>query len=378
MAPRRDLTLMAVGDVLIQRPDFMSIFGDTIGVLAQADVLLGNQEAPASDRGEAMASKQPLGSGCMRALPASIGAVASAGFSAMTLANNHMMDFGPEALLHTMELLHGHGIATAGGGADDVEAHAPAVIEKNDVRIAMLGYTTLFLDPGFTAGPGRPGVATITVDTEYRPPAEVPYQPGTPAIVVTTPDPADMVRLARDIVDAKERSDLVVVQFHWGVAGYSYPHGYMKEMARFAVDAGADLIIGNHAHVPLGLEIYRGALICYGLNRFAMDMTPTRTLYADWPTADESMILESTVVGGAFAGHSLKLAVFDAGANAMMMADPERRACIAATLARLSEEFGTTFTPCGDELALGGPAPGTPAPLRAPQVLVDEVRYVGS
>lgn len=379
MTPSRDLTLMAVGDVLMQRSDPMSIFGDTLGVLAEADVLLGNQEAPASDRGEPMAAKRSLGSGCLRAPPASIEAVTRAGFTAMTLANNHMMDFGPEALLQTVGLLRCRGIATAGGGADDMEAHAPAVIDHRGVRIAMLGYTTLFLDPGSTAGPGRPGVATIRVDTQYRQPAEVPYQPGTPAVVVTTPDPGDMARLAGDIAAAKEQSDLAVVQFHWGVGGYAYPHGYMKELARFTVDAGADLIIGNHAHVPLGLEVYRGALIAYGLNRFAMDISPTRTLYAEWwPTADESLILKSSVVNGAFDRHSLKLAVFDAESNAMMMAGAQRRASIGTTLARLSEEFGTMFTPCGDELMIGGPAPGTPPPLRAPGVLTDELHYAGT
>ena len=274
------LTLMAVGDIHIKRPDPLSIFGDTAEVLARADVLLGNQEGPVSDRGEPLLAKRSVGSVCLRAPVGSIAAEAEIGFSAMTLANNHTMDYGPEALLQTRDLLHAHGIATAGAGADAKEAHTPAIIECNGVRIAMLGYTSVFPVSGFAAGDGQPGVATVRVSTSYQAPPSVPYQPGTPAVTLTVPQGDDMRQMADDIAGAADDADLVVVQFHWGVAGYAHPIGYMKEMARFAVDAGADLILGNHAHVLQGLEVYRDALICYSLNHFAFETNPGRTVAA--------------------------------------------------------------------------------------------------
>ena len=370
------LTLMAVGDVHIKRPNALTIFGDTVDVLRQADILLGNQEGPVSDRGEPMLSKREVGSVCLRGPIEAIAAEAEVGFSGMTLANNHAMDYGAEGLLQTRDLLHAHGIATAGGGADDAEAHTPAIIERNGVRIAMLGYTTVFPVYGFAAGEDAPGVAVIRVSTSYQAPPSVPYQPGTPAITVTVPNSDDMQRLADDISGAKEDADLVVVQFHWGVAGYAHPVGYMKEMARFAIDSGADMILGNHAHVLQGLEIYNGALITYSLNHFAFETNPGRTVAASWPTGDESLIVRAEIRDKRFVSHSLGLVVLDEDTDNLMMAGPDRRASIRATLEDLSSEFGTTFEPDGDELVIGGPAPGTPPPRRSPEVLVDPTRFV--
>ena len=370
------LTLMAVGDIHIKRPDPLSIFGDTAEVLARADVLLGNQEGPVSDRGEPLLAKRSVGSVCLRAPVGSIAAEAEIGFSAMTLANNHTMDYGPEALLQTRDLLHAHGIATAGAGADAKEAHTPAIIECNGVRIAMLGYTSVFPVSGFAAGDGQPGVATVRVSTSYQAPPSVPYQPGTPAVTLTVPQGDDMRQMADDIAGAADDADLVVVQFHWGVAGYAHPIGYMKEMARFAVDAGADLILGNHAHVLQGLEVYRDALICYCLNHFAFETNPGRTVAANWPTGDESLILQSEIRDKAFVRHSLGLAVLDEENNNLKMADAERRASITQTLEELSEDFGTVFRIEGDQVVVEGPAPGTPPALRSPDVLADPARFV--
>ena len=370
------LTLMAVGDVHIKRPDPLTIFGGTAEVLARADVLLGNQEGPISDRGEPMLAKPSVGSLCLRGPIDSIAAEAQIGFSGMTLANNHMMDYGPEALLQTRDLLNEHGIATAGAGADAKEAHEPAIIERNGVRIAMLGYTSVFPVYGFAAGDDSPGVATIRVSTSYQAPPSVPYQPGTPAVTVTVPNNDDMRQLADDIGRAADAADLVVVQFHWGVAGYAHAVGYMKEMARFAVDAGADLILGNHAHVLQGLEIYRDVLICYSLNHFAFETNPGRSVAASWPTGDESLILESEVRDKAFVRHSLGLAVLDEETNNLEMADADRRASITATLEDLSEEYGTIFRIEGDRVVVEGPAPGTPPAPRGADVLADPARFV--
>jgi len=260
------VTFMAVGDVNIQRSDPLGLFGDTLGVLGEADLLIGNLEGVVSDRGAPLPGKREAGSSCVRGSVGSAPALAEAGFGAMSIANNHGMDFGAEALAHSLELLHQNGIAAAGAGPTLAAARAPAIMTRGGVRVAMLAYTSVFPASGFMATPDGPGVAVIRVSTAYETPANVPYQPGTPATTITIPNEADRGAMEEDVRLARLDADLVVVQFHWGVVGMSRPLGYMRELGRTAIDAGADLVIGNHAHVLQGIEFYREGLICYSLN----------------------------------------------------------------------------------------------------------------
>jgi hypothetical protein len=147
----------------------------------------------------------------------------------MSMANNHGMDFGAEALTHSLELLHESGIATAGAGPTLAAARAPAIMTRGGVRIAMLAYTSVFPAFGFMATPDGPGVAVIRVSTAYETPANVPYQPGTPATTITIPNEADRGAMEEDVQLERLDADLVVVQFHWGVVGMSRPLGLEAE-----------------------------------------------------------------------------------------------------------------------------------------------------
>ena len=362
------VTLMAVGDVMIRRDRPETIFDGVRSTFAQADLLLGNQEGPTTDRGDPLLGKLQIGSRHVRGDVRSAAVQAAAGFSAMTLANNHMMDFGAAGLEQTIELLREHGIAHAGGGANLEQARRPAILQSKGVKIAMLGYTTVYPAAGYPAGPEAPGVATLRVDTAYMPQENHFYQPASPPIIVGIPDPAAMDGLLDDIRRAKQQADLVVVQFHWGVAHqYGRISGYMKEMGRAAIDAGADLILGNHSHQLFGFEVYRERLICYCLNHFALEM------YQDWRGWCDAVILKAEIENRRFSRLSLLPVRIDRETHNPMIASGAEWQSIRRDVEDMSQEFGTTFTEEDGELVIGGPRPGTPAPLRAPAVLKDRL-----
>ena len=362
------VTLMAVGDVMIRRDRPETIFDGVRSTFAQADLLLGNQEGPTTDRGDPLLGKLQIGSRHVRGDVRSAAVQAAAGFSAMTLANNHMMDFGAAGLEQTIELLREHGIAHAGGGANLEEARRPAILHSKGVKIAMLGYTTVYPAAGYPAGPEAPGVATLRVDTAYMPQENHFYQPASPPIIVGIPDPVAMDGLLDDIRRARQQADLVVVQFHWGVAHqYGRISGYMKEMGRAAIDAGADLILGNHSHQLLGFEVYRERLICYCLNHFALEM------YQDWRGWCDAVILKAEIENRRFSRLSLLPVRIDRETHNPMIASGAEWQSIRRDVEDMSQEFGTTFTEEDGELVIGGPRPGTPAPLRAPAVLKDRL-----
>jgi poly-gamma-glutamate capsule biosynthesis protein CapA/YwtB (metallophosphatase superfamily) len=373
------LTFMAVGDVNIQREDGLSLFGDTTDVLRRADLLIGNLEGVVSDRGEPMRGKRELGSSCVRGSVGSVDALAGIGFDAFSVANNHGMDFGADALEHSLGLLHGRGIATAGGGPSIGAARAPAIITKGGVRVAMLAYTSVFPVFGFAATAESPGLAVIGVSTAYETPANVPYQPGTPATTVTIPDPADVAAMEEDVRLAKLAADLVVVQFHWGVVGMSRPLGYMRAIGRTAVDAGADLVIGNHPHVLQGVEFYRDRLICYSLNHFAFEHIGH--VFPAWPFVHDTVILTAGIYGGRFMDFGFVPATMEPVSHDLTLATPSRCAEVAEHLTGLSAEFGTVVEAVGDRLtiappALSPPRETAPALYRDPSSVVLDARGV--
>ena len=129
---------------------------------------------------------------------------ADCGFNVVSVASNHAMDWGPEALLDTIELLRGMGIETAGAGRNLAEARKPAIIECKGLRIALLAYCSV-LHEFYAAGPDKPGVAPLRAHIRYEP---VDYQPGVPPRVVTTPDEEDLAGLLADVRAAKQAADM--------------------------------------------------------------------------------------------------------------------------------------------------------------------------
>ena len=266
-----EIVLAAVGDLMVNREDPDSLFDHSRSVLAAADITFGNCESVYAEEG----SRNPAARGEIRAHPRNAEALAGAGFDAMTFANNHHLDSGYDAFFRTMDVLAALGIEVCGTGADLDEAREPAIIERNGTRVAFLGYSSI-LFPGYEAGRGKPGCAPLRVHTHYHQ-IEV-EQPGSEPEIRTFTNDEDLAALVADIERAKDRADVVVVSPHWGV--HFSPivvADYETEVARAAIDAGADLILGHHQHILKAVQVYRGKVIFHGLGNFAVDCAHNAT-----------------------------------------------------------------------------------------------------
>ncbi len=247
----QELTIAAVGDIMLghraypwlekEGPDYP--FLHVLPVLRQAQVVIGNLEAPVSTRGAAVPDKKFT----LRAGPLAVEALKAAGITVVSLANNHILDFGPAALQDTLEVLAANGIVYSGAGMDLADARAPAILKAHGRTIAFLSYSLTF-PVEFYASRGRPG---------------------------TAPGYRDHVR--KDIEAARKRADLVVVSFHWGAELMTTAKDYQVELGRQAIDWGADLVLGHHPHVLQELEVRRGRLIAYSLGNFVFGSESDRT-----------------------------------------------------------------------------------------------------
>lgn len=242
-AAGREIVINAVGDIMLagsaaptlKRLGYDYPFAATAAELKRGDIAVGNLEAPIAGRGIEFTDKRFR----FLASPQSAAAMKRAGFSVVTLANNHMMDFGEPALLETLHHLDQNGILHAGAGRSLSAARQQALLEARGAKVAFLAYSMTF-PTEFFAAPDRPGTA-----------------PGYPGF------------FKRDIAQAKSAADYVVVSFHWGAEGASSPRPYQVAAARSAIDAGADVVLGHHPHVLQGIERYKKGVILYSLGNFA-------------------------------------------------------------------------------------------------------------
>jgi poly-gamma-glutamate synthesis protein (capsule biosynthesis protein) len=196
-------------------------------------------------------------------------------FQAMSLANNHAMDYGERGLLDTLDAMRAADVPVVGAAADLDGALAAWTSTVSDVRVAVLGLAST-VPTGFAAGPGRPGIAPVRVHVGFAVDGALnEEQPGTPPWVHTRTDEAELQRALDAVRAARAAADLVVVHVHWGVppewrspfqgdlAEYQRPFGHAL------IDAGAQLVVGHHAHSLQGAEAYRDGLILYSLGNFA-------------------------------------------------------------------------------------------------------------
>jgi poly-gamma-glutamate capsule biosynthesis protein CapA/YwtB (metallophosphatase superfamily) len=267
--------LMLCGDVNIQgRDDPREALALVRPALAEADVLFGDLEM-ALYRPDATIDEKP---GWTQSDPGTVAALVDAGFAAVGCANNVV--HGAEAIASTLRVLDQRGIAHTGAGEDLAAARAPAIVERAGVRYGFLASTMVYYVRGHAAGPDSPGVAALRCHTAYQPHPRVLEMPGAPAVTRSWPDPAALAGLRADIGALRSRVDVLVAYFHWGVSGMDELAEYQSTVARDAIDHGADLVVGSHAHKPQGVERYNGRAILYGLGNFAFDwvnMRPHRT-----------------------------------------------------------------------------------------------------
>ncbi|OGA49245.1 MAG: hypothetical protein A3G24_14400 [Betaproteobacteria bacterium RIFCSPLOWO2_12_FULL_62_13] len=233
-------------------------------VLATGDIRFAQVERVYSDRG---ALQLHSGGDHSRVKPHMASVFSDCGFDVVSLASNHAMDWGEDALLDTIALFREKGIQTAGAGRNLEEARQPAIINRNGLRIAVLAYCSV-LNEGYAAGRSKAGVAPLRAHTYYEP---LEYQAGVPPRVVTVPYDEDLAAMVEDIARAKQSAHAVVVSMHWGI--HFIPRmiaGYQPVVAKAAFAAGADLILGHHAHVPKAIGVHSGKVCFYSLSNFIM------------------------------------------------------------------------------------------------------------
>jgi poly-gamma-glutamate synthesis protein (capsule biosynthesis protein) len=206
----------------------------------------------------------------MRAHPKNAPAIKNAGFNVVSGAGNHALDWGTEAFLDTIEVMKETGIELIGVGKNLEEARRPQIVECKGTKIAFLAYNSI-LPMGYWAEANRPGCAPMRAWTIYE---QIEHdQPGTPARIHSIANEIDKAGMIEDIKKAKARSDLVMVSMHWGIHFTEGEiAGYQKEVGYAALDAGADVILGHHAHILKPIEIYDGKPIIYSLCNFAFDL----------------------------------------------------------------------------------------------------------
>jgi len=245
-----EIILFAVGDIMLDRGvelnikkkgngDFRFPFLRIADDLKEADILFGNLEGPVSDKGRNVGSIYSF-----RADPKAIEGLKYAGFDILSLANNHMLDYGRDALEDTFKRLKEADIDYIGAGLNEQEAYSPLIKEVNGIKIAFLAYTDLGPE-SWKATEEYSGMAWI--NEEY------------------------MEKVKNDIEKAKEKSDILIVSLHSGKEYSTTPSFFQSYFFKACIDSGADIGIGHHPHVVQDIEEYGNGWIAYSLGNFVFD-----------------------------------------------------------------------------------------------------------
>ena len=251
------LTMMAVGDLILSMPEPESYFNFVAPVLRSGDIVIGHGEIPYTKRPvrttDTISAQDPES---MRGLT-------FAGFNVITLAGNHMWDAGIPGIEDTITWLRNHGIAYVGAGMNIDEARRPVVMERKGVKVGVLSYNCV--GPKETwATSDKPGCAYVHILTHYELDHAVP---GGPPTVYTFADPDSLDAMIDEIHNLRTLCDVLVVALHKGIIHTPIKLArYEQDVSRAAIDAGADLILGHHAHILKGIEFYKGKAIFHGLN----------------------------------------------------------------------------------------------------------------
>ncbi len=197
-----------------------------------ADISMVNLEAPFTQQNQALPGKKFN----FKAPPENVQVLQNGGIDIVNLANNHTMDYQGAGLQETLATLDKAGIKSIGAGADVKAARRPVVMEVKGQTVAYLGYYDADLHAATATGAGT--------------------------------NPRHNDRVAADIKALRGQVDWIVVNYHWGEELAKYPGDWQIDLARFTVDQGADLVVGHHAHVLQGAEVYKGRPIVYSLGNF--------------------------------------------------------------------------------------------------------------
>ncbi len=257
--------------------------GGIDGVLSQgyqaeiqaADFFMTNEEFPFSTRGTPAPDKQFT----FRVHPEKVKLMQEMGIDLVTLANNHALDYGRDAMLDTIDTLNHAGIRHVGAGKNLAEARKPVIVELNGRTFAFIGATRVYPEADWAAGTDSAGMFSA-------------YDGG--------------AQLAEEVTAAKQQADYVIAYVHWGIEREETPNEVQKSIAHRLVDAGADLVVGAHPHVLQGIEYYQGVPIAYSLGNFVFGSSIPSTALLQADVDDEGIRLR-LIPGTSAAGYTRKL-----------------------------------------------------------------------
>lgn len=251
------VTLVAVGDIMLSEnrdtgkiikkhgPDYP--FLKIKDYLKQADICFGNLEGPISSRGKSYSNQyQHI---TFRNNPIIINALKNCQFDILSLANNHMHDYGDIAIYDTLKYLEKHKIQGVGAGTNLDSIRKPVIIKKKNIKIAFLAYSTMIQFQTKQAKKDKIGISLFNEK-----------------------------KALKDVEKAKQKADVVIVSMHWGLDFTEYPLPFQMKSAKHMIDKGANLIIGHHPHTIQGIEKYRNGVIVYSLGDFIFDNPKQNTI----------------------------------------------------------------------------------------------------
>lgn len=252
-----EVSIVIMGDILLgdtvyphlERNGLDYPYREIKPILEKADVAVGNLEFAVTTRGV-----KENKTWTFRAGPEVLPPMKEAGFDAVSLANNHAIDYGRQGLLDTLDNVSQAGIGLFGAGHNEEEAYSPWVVEQGGKKFAFLGFSRIVRSETWKAIGDQPGVA----ETHQQ------------------------ERAVAAIKRAKETNDVVIVYPHWGTENTTKVEPYQRHLAQAYIDAGADLIIGAHPHMLQGIEQYKGKWIMYSLGNFIFQTIEERPL--TWET----------------------------------------------------------------------------------------------
>ena len=264
-----EIHLAAVGDIMLDRrlgaiiadgrPEYP--FEKMAPWLVPADITVGNFESALGEKGSPDENK----SFPFQSPPEAVEALQLGGFDVVSLANNHALDYGPEALLDGIELLKSGGILPVGAGENSEAARMPVIQDLSGIKLAFLAYAHVL-----------PEENGYDIEDWEATETEAGLAWGRPEDI------------AADVARAKREADHVIVLLHSGIEYLRFITPEQQEQARTAIDSGATLVLGHHAHILQKVEEYNGGLIAYGLGNFAFDIDgdPSTMVLHVWLSQD--------------------------------------------------------------------------------------------
>jgi poly-gamma-glutamate capsule biosynthesis protein CapA/YwtB (metallophosphatase superfamily) len=248
------IDLLFAGDLILDCPNPDRWLSGIAPALRKAHVAIGHLEVPHTRSGQELQGDVPAPG----ADPDHIAALARVGFSVVSLAGNHIADCGAQGIADTIAALDHANIRHTGADLTLERARTPVLLKRDHHSLAFLSYNCVGPENSW-ATDARAGCAYVRVET-------IDGAPISPAATLDKIDPDSLAEMARDVQSAKSQADIVIVALHKGIVHTPATLAtYEQPLAHTAIDAGADIVVGHHAHIVRGIESYRGKPIFHGL-----------------------------------------------------------------------------------------------------------------